>query len=134
MKVIGFDDREYSLSLDKKIRGNASSLHKRARTVLKELFKFDIIFEEVLLLGSKTAKNKDLYLDFLIPTQMLGIEVQGEQHTQYIPLFHGSKADFIRAKARDVIKREYCIMNSIDLIELPYDESDDQWKERINSR
>jgi hypothetical protein len=134
MKLKGFDDREYSLSLDKKISGNCSDLHKRARKLLKTIFKFDTVFEEVQLPGSKTPKNGTLYIDFFIPTQFLAVEVQGQQHTEYTPFFHKNKAEFVRSQVRDNIKREWCELNSFTLIELPYDETDEQWRERIDNR
>ena len=134
MKVRGLDNKSHTLQLDIKNRGESSQLHVRARKILQELMPFDKAFEEVALEGSKTSKNGLLYVDFLLPSQSLAIEVQGEQHSKYVPFFHKTKAGFTRSKVRDDIKREWCELNDITLVELPYNETDDEWKCRIKNR
>jgi hypothetical protein len=38
---------------------------------------------------------------------------------------------FVKAKKRDADKKEWCELNSIQYIDLPFDETEDQWKKRI---
>ena len=38
---------------------------------------------------------------------------------------------FVKHKKRDQAKREWCAINGIDYIELPYDEKLEEWKKRI---
>lgn len=138
MKVKGINGKEYVWNLtsydvfndDSRKR---SKYHIRARKLLKEIFNSYRILEEVKLPGSTSLHRKSvLYLDFYIPTISLAIEVHGQQHYEYSPFFHKSKADFLKSKARDEDKIEWCDLNDIQLITLKYSESDDEWRKRIN--
>ena len=131
MIVKGLDGKEHKLSLRSKPRQNASSLHVRARKIIKELFPHDVFYEEILLKGSKKFNSKNLYADFLSKSQMMVIEVHGKQHYQYCPHFHGSKIEYAKALANDKRKEEWCILNDILYVPLSYKENDDDWKERI---
>ena len=131
MKVIGLDQKEYSLNLVRynKPRENCSTLHTRARALLKQLFPYDIVFEEIVLVGTKTEiNNKALLLDFYINSQRLAIEVQGQQHYKHTKFFHTNKLEFFRARKLDTIKKQWCSINKIRLVELPYDKNDKEWK------
>lgn len=131
MKVIGLDQKEYSLNLVRynKPRENCSSYHLRARTLLKQLFPYDIIFEEVVLPGIKTEiANRPLLLDFYINSQKLAIEIHGEQHYKHVKFFHSNKLEFFRARKLDNLKRQWCSINKIRLIELPYNKDNKEWE------
>ena len=138
MKAKGINGKEYVWNLtsydvfndDSRKR---SKYHIRARKLIKEIFNSYRILEEVKLPGSTSLHRKSvLYLDFYIPTISLAIEVHGQQHYEYSPFFHKSKADFLKSKARDEDKIEWCDLNGIQLITLKYSESDDEWRKRIN--
>jgi len=128
MKIKGLDDREYTWSLVKHERGNCSSGHLRARKLLKELYPFDIVYEEVTLPGSQIGKLGVLKADFYIHSRRLMIEVQGIQHEQYNSFFYPTKLDFIKAKSRDKNKKAWCETNEIELIILLDSQSDAEWK------
>lgn len=139
MKVIGINGKEYVWNLsgydvfndDKRKR---SKYHLKARNLLKEVYNSYRILEEVKLPGSTALNRKSvLYLDFYIPSIMLGVEVHGQQHYEYCEFFHKTKADFFKAKARDEDKIEWCKLNNINLVILKYSESEDEWRERIKS-
>lgn len=139
MKVKGINGKEYVWNLsgydvfndDQRKR---SKYHIRARGLLKELFSSYRILEEVKLPGSTALNRKSvLYVDFYIPTISLAIEVHGEQHYEYNPFFHKSKADFLKAKARDEDKIEWCRLNNIRIVVLDYRKTDDEWRTEINS-
>lgn len=139
MKVVGINGKEYVWNLtgydvfndDKRKR---SKFHIRARGLLKELFNSYRILEEVKLPGSTELHRKSvLYLDFYIPSIKLAIEVHGQQHYEFCPFFHKSKADFLKGKARDEDKIVWCELNDIRLVTLKYTESDDEWRQRIKS-
>jgi hypothetical protein len=133
MKFLGLDGKEHTTTLVIKKRGKVSKHHERARTLLKELYPLDQVFEEVTLPGSKTAKNGTLYADFYIHSRSLMVEVQGTQHDEFNSFFHANKLEYHKGKARDKAKREWCELNDITLIELPCGETDEQWRDRINS-
>lgn len=136
MKILGLDNKEYkwNLSSAKRKDKDKSNLHKAAREIIKEIFPYDIVHEEVSLPGTKTNKRKSLlYADFFIPCRMLLIEVNGEQHTKFVPFFHSDKYSYYKSIARDSDKKEWCRLNNITLIELAYNEKD-QWKDQILMR
>lgn len=132
MIVTDFDGREYKWpptghvpTLDQ--TQNKSSNHLRARELLKRIFGSYRIMEEVPLPGTK------LRLDFYIHPLCIGVEVHGEQHYSYSPFFHGSTANFLQSRRNDRLKREWCDMNDITLIELPHNEDEEEWTHRLQS-
>lgn len=139
MKVRGINGKEYVWNLSKydvfyDDTRKRSKYHIRARNLLKEIYHSYRILEEVKLPGSTALNRKSvLYLDFYIPSIKLGIEVHGEQHYEFCPFFHKSMADFLKSKARDEDKIEWCNINDINIVILNYKESDDEWRKHINS-
>ena len=134
MKIIGLDNKEYSWRFTKynRQREDCSLLHLRARKILYDLFPFDIIYEEVVLPGIYTEINiKSLIADFYIHRPRLMIEVQGEQHYNFNRFFYGNKLEYFRARKLDTLKKKWCQINNITLIELPYNETDEQWRKKI---
>ena len=136
MKYIGFNGREYNINpSDYKLNNDditvKSKYHLRARKILKEMFPGDIILEEVALPGSSTGNIKTLFIDFLIETYRIGIEVHGEQHYKFNSHFFKNKNDFLLALKRDRIKKEWCELNNVLYIELKYSEDDNEWRRRI---
>lgn len=133
MKCIGLNGSEYNLDLKKYLaneRDKRSYYHILARQLAHEMFKGYTVLEEVKLPGS-SQKLSVLYLDFLIPSCKIALEVHGEQHFKYTPFFHKSKAGFLRAKKRDLDKEEWCNINNITLVALRYDDSEEYWREQI---
>ena len=132
MKVTGFDGCEYKLPKKHKLnkeQKNASKLHKRTRSLLKKIYPLDIILEEVVLPGTG-----NLRADFYLPDRKLIIECHGRQHYEFVAHFHGSKLGFFEYTHNDRKKVEWCEINNIRIVELPYDESDDEWKQRVKGR
>lgn len=132
MKVTGIDGREYNWVL----RGHSvrpgderprSKYHRRARALLGRLFPLDSVLEEVFLPGLPQAA----YCDFYLPLRRLMVEVQGEQHAEFVEHFHGDRLGFLRACGRDGDKRAWCGINGVTLAELPCGEDDDGWARRI---
>ena len=134
MKVIGLDGREYSWSAARKQgKGNKkSSLHKKARKILNEIFPFDRVLEEISLPGTRSQTRKTtLFADFYIPNRSLMVEVHGRQHFEYISFFHEDRLAFHKAKARDRDKRVWCEINHIELIEFLFNESEEEWRGKL---
>ena len=102
-----------------------SELHIRCRNLLRSLYPTQRILEEVPL------PNERLFLDFFLPAQKKGIEVNGQQHYSFSQFFHSNKFEFAKAKQRDKRKRGWCEMNGITLIELKYDEDEETWIKKI---
>lgn len=99
-----------------------SSLEEK---IIKLLKKSHIYFER-----EKTFQDlrKGKYrFDFYCPFSPQGkavIEVQGQQHYQYIGKFYKSRQEFMAAQERDRRKISYCLANDIKLYCIPYWEID----------
>lgn len=133
MKVIGLNGREYNIKLVDKKRKDCSSLHKKARTLIRNMFPFEVFYEELTLHGTRTSENQVLFADFLSPRLRLIIEVHGKQHYEYSAHHHTNRAGFAKHKRRDSVKSEWAALNSFTLIELPYNESEEEWRLRIKN-
>ena len=105
-----------------------SDLHKRCRKLLRELFPSSQAKEEVSI---PVRTQQILYFDFYLPITKIAIEVHGKQHYEFTPFFHANNIAFRLQQARDVDKVEWCKINNITLVILPYSESVDEWRERI---
>ena len=105
-----------------------SSFHLAARKILIEIFPTLQILEEVPI---PLRKSETLYLDFYLPLIKRAVEVHGEQHYKFIPFYHSSKMNFLKAQKRDNEKREWCEINGISHIVLPHFENIDKWRTLI---
>jgi hypothetical protein len=101
-----------------------SSLHIQCKSILKEIFPCVTILEEVPLPSTR------LFFDFYIPIYKMAIEVHGEQHYGFNKFFHKTAGDFKVGLKRDKLKAELCGINSIQLVELPYNKIKD-WQSII---
>ena len=72
-----------------------------------------------------------MFVDFYINTVKTVIEVHGEQHYKFNTLYHSSAQDFINQKRRDNDLKEWCQLNNLNYIELPFNEDKHKWKNRI---
>jgi hypothetical protein len=138
IRVIGFDNKEHKFNFSKnkkrRYQDNKSSLHEKARSVIKEIFPTLSVYEEVTLPGSKKiGRSSLLYADFFLPEIMLIVEVHGKQHYEYCSFFHKDKMDFLKSRKRDIDKIEWCEINNIKIVALPYNE-EKEWKNLIQHK
>lgn len=130
MRVIGFDKKIYNInfskSAHKSFRENKSAYHNKARQLISEIFPFEVVYEETTLPGSRTRATGLLYADFIIPKLSIMIEVHGEQHYKFSKFFHKTKKGFQEHKRRDFKKMEWCLLNDITMIVLPFDK-EEEW-------
>jgi len=66
----------------------------------------------------KSSSLTNLELDYFIEELSIGLEIQGAQHYQYVPFFHGSIENFDKRKLYDQEKKDLCYGNGIKLIEI----------------
>lgn len=116
-------------SIAKGAHDNKSSLHLKARNLIKQCFPTLQILEEIPI---PLRRSETLILDFYLPLNKKCIEVHGKQHYQFSRFFHKDMMGFIRHKKRDKEKKEWCQINNIEYIELPYNKID-EWEQRITN-
>lgn len=109
---------------------NKSSFHLQARSLISQTYPTMQILEEVPI---QIRKGETLYLDFYVPLKKICLEVHGEQHYKFIPFYHSTVLNFMRSQKRDREKKEWCETNNIEYIELPFNETILEWKERITN-
>ena len=129
MKVVDFNGREYNFPPSGHMPNlgdlrKRSQYHLAARDLLKSMYPTQRILEEIPLPGIR------LFADFYLPDRKIVIEVHGQQHYRFVAHFHGTVAGFLGAKGKDLKKQEWCELNNISLVVLPYDKQDG-WRETI---
>jgi len=133
MNIVDLDNntKQWNLKgyISKATATNKSTYHNRARQLLHELFPTLQILEEVSI---PVRPKEVLYLDFYLPLIKTCVEVHGEQHYKFIPFYHTTKLNFLKAKKRDNEKKEWCEQNNITYVELPYNENLDDWTKKID--
>lgn len=123
-KKLDWRARGQEITLDRRPR---SAIHLRAREILKHRFPTAQILEEVPF---KPRSKQTLFFDFYLPLYRLAVEVHGQQHYEFVPMFHSTRQDFIQQLRNDADKSEWCAINNIRLIILKYDMVD-QWEQMI---
>lgn len=102
--------KNYLIDWDGKSRSN---IQYSAKQFLKKYWSNHIVFEEFPVAGTK------LSLDFYNANKKIAVEVQGKQHTKYVPFFHGkNKINYINQLKRDQDKLKFCELNDIQLVEI----------------
>lgn len=102
--------KNYLIDWDGKSR---SKIQFNTKQFLKKYWSKHIVFEEFPVAGTR------LSLDFYNANKKIAIEVQGKQHTKYVPFFHGNnKINYINQLKRDQDKFKFCELNDIKLIEI----------------
>lgn len=138
MKILSLTGRTVTWSFvgcrsSDRVSKPCSSLHARAREVLRALFPCDQHYEEVPL------PNSRLRFDFVIPSRRIVVEVQGSQHTIFNTHHYRAaslslaREKFRAAQDRDRSKVAFCQQNSLKLITLSYENTDDEWTAQIRA-
>ena len=106
------------------ISGNGCPRCKESRgerLVAKELDMRNIKYESQKRFPG--LRNKlPLAFDFYLPDKNIVIEYNGQQHYVAVKLWGGVE-QLNKTQERDKIKRDYCLKNGIQLIEIKYDEN-----------
>lgn len=107
-KVIGI--QKYTIDWD---ADSKSKFQKSVKDFLKKYWQRQVVFEEFPVAGTRMT------LDFYNANKKIAIEVQGGQHTKYVPFFHGKyKNNYLMQLKRDHQKHDFCELNDIKLIEI----------------
>lgn len=102
--------KKHLISWDSKSR---SKFQFKVKNFLKPYWENHVVFEEFPVVGTR------LSLDFYNANKKIAIEVQGGQHTRYVPYFHGGhKVNYLSQLQRDNDKFKFCDINDIKLVEI----------------
>ena len=133
MKIQDLDGNIYKWKIEGSIvRSNdqrpRSQLHLTARSLIKEIYPTLQICEEV---SAQIKRDRKVFLDFYINTIKTVVEVHGQQHYKFNSLYHTSAQDFLNQKKRDQDLQDWCVLNNLNYIELPFNEDKDKWRQRL---
>jgi hypothetical protein len=102
--------KNHLIDWDEKSR---SKFQFNVKKFLEPYWSRHVVFEEFPIVGTKMS------LDFFNANKKVAIEVQGGQHTKYVPYFHGGhKVNYLSQLERDHNKLKFCELNDILLIEI----------------
>lgn len=123
MRFLDLNGKSHIFNFTKNCRENSvpSGLHIKARKLIQTAFPSSSIYEEVNLLGT------GLIIDFFIPDLLIGLEVHGEQHYKFVKRFHKTVGGFVASQKRDRMKQEWCEINDVIYVELPFNKID-EWR------
>ena len=94
-------------------KSSRSKFQYRVKKFLEPYWENHVVFEEFPIVGTRMS------LDLYNANKKIAVEVQGGQHTKYVPHFHGGyKNNFIAQLNRDQDKLKFCQLNDITLIEV----------------
>ena len=85
---------------------------QRIKELLKELFPYYRIVDEYFV----SYKGNKLYFDFYIPELNILVEVQGQQHYNFVEHFHGTALGFTQSKKRDRLKLDYAEEHELQVV------------------
>jgi len=119
-----------SVSPKSKKRNKTSNYHSLAKSLLGIMYPVYSICEEIPI---NIQNNIWLYLDIYLPTINMAIEIHGEQHYSFNVFFHKTQLGFLQQKQNDRLKQEWCKLNNVALICLPYNETTEEWQDRIEN-
>lgn len=130
MLVKDLDGNESELNISRKRNRSCakSQIFKQAVILVKELYPALTMCFEISI---KVQPGKILFLDLYVPALELAVEVHGKQHFEFTPHYHKHKHRFGRACLNDMLKKEWCELNKIRYVELKYDESREQWADKL---
>jgi len=130
LKVIDLDGNESHFDLAKNRRkANPSSYHREATNIIRDNWPSINFLEEIPI---KIQQGLTLYIDIYIPLWRKAIEIHGPQHYKFNKFFHLDRFALAKQQKNDKLKLEWCELNEIEFIELPYNRTD-EWRMLIRS-
>ena len=101
--------KKYRVDWDKPTR---SKFQSSVKQFLRPYLENHIVAEEFRI--PRTKLTVDL-IDF---TSKVAYEIQGKQHSEYVPFFHGNLTGFYRQFGRDAKKAQFLEYNGYKLVEI----------------
>lgn len=116
----------------------SSKYHKSVKKILRQIFPFYSIKEEVSMYVKGKTKNKEakkLHVDLFVKDIELAIEVDGQHHYEEIDYGDGNgQVNFERRRYLDNMKDSIAYENGWLMVRVPYTEAmNREWIERAIS-
>ena len=92
-----------------------SDFQLECKSLLEPHWRHDIVCEEFRIMGRMS-------IDFLNISKRIAVEVQGRQHSKYVPFMAGSRNGYLGQIQRDIKKLDWCRANNIHLVEIHPDD------------
>ena len=113
-KEISKNCEKYRIKWDKK---SASKIQTAVKNFLRQFWEKHIVYEEF---PQFQTQNR---VDFLNATKKIAIEVDGNQHDEYVPFFHNnSPENYLNSLERDSLKRQWLELNGYTVIQIKQNE------------
>lgn len=100
---------KHIIDWDKKSR---SELQSKVKAFLRPHWEKYVVYEEFPVYGSR------MKVDFVNASKRIAIEVQGEQHNEFVELFHQNSVGFWKSIQRDKTKAIWLESNNFKFVEL----------------
>ena len=98
---------------------NKGKRESHIRHILQNIFQKPFASCRPIWLKNPKTKRK-LEIDCYNEELRIGVEVNGEQHYNFIPHFHKTYDSFLKQKERDLMKSKMILDRGIKLIYVPY--------------
>lgn len=128
--------QEYKNLREKRGHDCLSSKSSGEVAVKEYLNKIGITYKEQreTLMCENPKTQKQLPYDFELPKYKIIIEVQGNQHNEFVPYFHGTEENFEYQQWKDEFKKEFAEKNGYEVLYIDYNEiKNGNYKIKINS-
>jgi len=104
-----------------------SKLQERAIEIIRCTVPGILLLYEVAV---PVQTDKTLWFDIFLLKQNIMVETQGAQHQSRIPFFQ-TKKKYIEQQRNDQLKRDWCTLNNMILVELCHNETVEEWQIKI---
>jgi hypothetical protein len=93
---------------------------KGEEQICRYLEMHNILYKREYIFPNQPFEIKLCRFDFYLPETGMAIEFHGKQHYKYHKHFHKTIEEFEQRKRRDILKKEYCVMNGIEYLEIKW--------------
>ena len=98
---------------------NKGKRESHVRHILQNIFQKPFASTRPSWLKNPQTKRK-LEIDCYNAELRIAVEVDGEQHSRYIPHFHKTYSNFLKQQERDLMKSKMILDRGVKLIRVPY--------------
>jgi len=98
---------------------NKGKRESHVRHILQNIFQKPFASTRPSWLKNPKTKRK-LEIDCYNAELRIAVEVDGEQHSHYLPHFHKTYANFLKQQERDLMKSKMILDRGLRLIRVPY--------------